>query len=110
MGRWRWCPGEWARHTQRGRVGRADRVLGSERAVRPWPREPGERATEPPRGLVVLGLAGVWVLHEEQTYFRHSECWQLFILPLIFHPSGVSIPSSNLFPKTQSGQVEGWGL
>lgn len=25
-------------------------------------------------GLVVLGLAGVWVLHEEQIYFRHSEC------------------------------------
>lgn len=30
-------------------------------------------------GSVVLGFAGVWILHEEQIYFRHSECWLLLV-------------------------------
>lgn len=92
---------------------RSDRVSGTERAVPPWYRDRarvlwGHR--ELAGGLVVLGFAGAWILHEEQIYFRPSECWLLFILPLILHHSGVSIPSSSLFPKTESGQVQGWGL
>lgn len=34
----------------------------------------------------------------------------VIILPLIFHHSGVFIPSSCLFPKAQCGQVQGCGL
>lgn len=49
----------------------------------------------------VLGFAGIWILHDEQVYFRHSEGW--LCLPFIFHHSGALIPSSSLFPKTQCG-------
>lgn len=52
-------------------------------------------------GSVVLGFAGIWILHDEQVYFRHSEGW--LCLPFIFHHSGALIPSSSLFPKTQCG-------
>lgn len=86
------------------RLERSDCISGTEGAVRCWYGAPGEccgDTRELAWASVVLGFAGIWILHEDQVYFRHSECW--LCLPFIFHHSGVLIPRSSLFPKTQCG-------
>lgn len=58
------------------RLERSDCISGTEGAVRCWYGAPGEccgDTRELAWASVVLGFAGIWILHEEQVYFRHSE-------------------------------------
>ena len=57
-------------------------------------------------GLVVLRLAGVWILDEEQTYFRHCECWLLLFFLLFSTTQGSSFPVQASFQKPSVGRCK----
>lgn len=77
----RWCSRLWEQQRQRCRGWKGLTTRHAQEGRQDASRDPGESSVGTREGCgefpVVLSLAGVWILHEEQIYFRPSECWLL---------------------------------
>lgn len=77
---------------------------GSVTLVQRFKREYSGDTRELAWGWVFPGLAGVWILDEEQIYFRHGGCCLLLFFLLFSFTPGSSFPVQASFQKPSVGR------